>query len=262
MKKTDIEIKLNNQIPKLNNELNKYHKNISLKFKGKVFLVGDNLNKIKELKNDDKIKKNGYYILKFIDEDNNIYFIKLKLCKYTILYFILLLTLIIFPLLYFLMSKTNTNINRQMLFDSLNYEYKFIGDRYVFNFNYGDENYKKVELYDKTTNTTKIHPGTSGQFYIKLNTVGGNKDIIYQMQVKEEVNKPTNLKFILNNKIYNSIYELAQDINGNILQNSNKIIKIEWFWEYDNLDDESDTKDGMFSENYNFLVRMIGTENK
>ena len=149
-----------------------------------------------------------------------------------------------------------------MLFDSLNYEYKFIGDRYVFNFNYGDENYKKVELYDKTTNTTKIHPGTSGQFYIKLNTVGGNKDIIYQMQVKEEVNKPTNLKFRLNNKIYNSIYELAQDINGNILQNSNKIIKIEWFWEYDNLDDESDTKDGMFSENYNFLVRMIGTENK
>ena len=238
MKKTDIEIKLNNQIPKLNNELNKYHKNISLKFKGKVFLVDDNLNKIKELKNDDKIKKNGYYILKFIDEDNNIYFIKLKLCKYTILYFILLLTLIIFPLLYFLMPKTNTNINRQMLFDSLNYEYKFIGDRYVFNFNYGDENYKKVELYDKTTNTTKIHPGTSGQFYIKLNTVGGNKDIIYQMQVKEEVNKPTNLKFRLNNKIYNSIYELAQDINGNILQNSNKIIKIEWFWEYDNLDDE------------------------
>ena len=66
----------------------------------------------------------------------------------------------------------------------------------------------------------------------------------------------------LKNKIYNSIYELAQDINGNILQNSNKIIKIEWFWEYDNLDDESDTKDGMFSENYNFLVRMIGTENK
>lgn len=143
MKKTDIEIKLNNQIPKLNNELNKYHKNISLKFKGKVFLVDDNLNKIKELKNDDKIKKNGYYILKFIDEDNNIYFIKLKLCKYTILYFILLLTLIIFPLLYFLMPKTNININRQMLFDSLNYEYKFIGDRYVFNFNYGDENYKK-----------------------------------------------------------------------------------------------------------------------
>ena len=85
VKKTDIEIKLNNQIPKLNNELNKYHKNISLKFKGKVFLVDDNLNKIKELKNDDKIKKNGYYILKFIDEDNNIYFIKLKLCKYTIL---------------------------------------------------------------------------------------------------------------------------------------------------------------------------------
>ena len=41
-----------------------------------------------------------------------------------------------------------------------------------------------------------------------------------------------------------------------------QIIKIEWFWEYDNLDDESDTKDGMFSENYNFLVRMIGTENK
>ena len=72
VKKTDIEIKLNNQIPKLNNELNKYHKNISLKFKGKVFLVDDNLNKIKELKNDDKIKKNGYYILKFIDEDNNI----------------------------------------------------------------------------------------------------------------------------------------------------------------------------------------------
>ena len=109
--------------------------------KGKVFLVDNNLNKMKELKNGDKIKKNGYYVLKFIDEYNNIYFIKLKLCKYTIIYFILLLALIIFPLLYFLMPKIN--MNRQILFDSLNYEYKFIGDRYVFDFYYGDEKYKK-----------------------------------------------------------------------------------------------------------------------
>lgn len=260
MEKTNIGIKLNNKIPKLHNELNKYHKNISLKFKGKVFLVDNNLNKIEELKNKDKIKKNGYYRLKFIDENNNIFFIKLKLCKFTIIYFILLLILIISPLLYFFMPKLD--INRQMLFDSLNYEYKFNGDQYVFNFYCGDENYKRIELYDKNTNTTKIYPGTFGQFYIKLNTIGGNKDILYQMQVKEEVNKPTNLKFRLNNKIYNSIYELAQDINGNILQNSNRVIKIEWFWKYDNLDDETDTKDGMFNKNYNFLIRMIGTENE
>lgn len=216
MKKTDIEIKLNNQIPKLNNELNKYHKNISLKFKGKVFLVDDNLNKIKELKNDDKIKKNGYYILKFIDEDNNIYFIKLKLCKYTILYFILLLTLIIFPLLYFLMPKTNTNINRQMLFDSLNYEYKFIGDRYVFNFNYGDENYKKVELYDKTTNTTKIHPGTSGQFYIKLNTVGGIK-----MRIKKSVSRFFGVVLATLMFICTPLSAFAAEINTPSVENSN-----------------------------------------
>ena len=99
VEKTNIGIKLNNQVPKLHNELNKYHKNILLKFKGKVFLVDNNLNKIKELKDGDKIKKNGFYRIKFIDEDNNIYFIKLKLCKYPIIYIILLLALLILSFL-------------------------------------------------------------------------------------------------------------------------------------------------------------------
>ena len=58
----------------------KHYKEIS----NQAILCGTVVNEpeIKELKNDDKMKKNGYYILKFIDEDNNIYFINMRNIRY------------------------------------------------------------------------------------------------------------------------------------------------------------------------------------
>lgn len=256
--RNDYGIKINDKIPKLDNQLNVYHRKIKLIFEGKVFLLDRDLKKQEELKNGDKIRKNGEYKLKFISKNNEMYFINIKIIKLNFLFVLLPLFLIILSLLYFF-SQTQ-NIDKRLIFDTLNYEYQFIGDKYVFDFNYGDDTYKKVELYDNVSNTSKIYPGSSGQFYIKINTLGGNKDIAYKMQVKQEVNKPKNLKFRVNGKIYNSINDLAEDINGSILENSNKTIKIEWFWEYETLDDEGDTNDGIYNENYNFLIRMIGSE--
>ena len=41
-------------------------------------------------------------------------------------------------------------------------------------------------------------------------------------------------------------------------ENSKKVIKVEWFWDYETLDDEYDTKDGINNQTYNFKVKMIG----
>ena len=132
---------------------------------------------------------------------------------------------------------------------------------FVFNINYGNNEYKKVELFDKMSNSSKIYPGSSGFFYIYINTLGGNKDINYKMEVEEELNKPQFLKYELNGKIYNSIKELSNDVVGNIKENSNKVIKINWFWEYESSHDIQDTNEGLSNNNYSFLMRMIGIEN-
>ena len=252
-------ILLNNRIPKTEKEKNKYYKNVRLKFEGKAFIVKNNSTIEKELKNGEILKKDGQYLIKFINNQNETSFINIEIKK-IILILVLLLALIIFSLLYFFKFEP-IFIDKQLIFDSLKYDYELKGDTFVFNINYGNNEYKKVELFDKMSNSSKIYPGSSGFFYIYINTLGGNKDINYKMEVEEELNKPQFLKYELNGKIYNSIKELSNDVVGNIKENNNKVIKINWFWEYESSHDIQDTNEGLSNNNYSFLMRMIGIEN-
>lgn len=257
-------IYINNKIPKIEDKENKYYKNITPEFKGKAFIIEkdkDDIEKIKEeLESGKKYKRKGKRIIKFISENDKIYYINIKIRRLLILWLFLFAFLIILGTMLFLNNnRYNSNYN-QVIQEFVSYDVELEGFKYVFNINYEDENFTSVDLTDKVSGKKFIYPGSSGKFYIVVSTNKGNKDMYYKMQVKEEVNKPKNLKFIVNGKTYNSAKELSEHINGNISKNSEKILKIDWIWEYNSNDDEIDTFNGENIENYRFLMSMIGME--
>ncbi len=256
-------IHINDKIPKIEDKENRYYKNIELDFRGKAFIIEknqDNTEEIKEeLESGKKYKKEGKHIIKFINESNEMYYINIKIRKLLILWLFLLAFFIILGTILFFNNKDNSNSN-QIIQGIVSYDVELEGFKYVFDINYENENFTSVELTDKVSGKELIYPGSSGSFYIVVSTKKGNKDMYYKMQVKEEINKPKNLKFIVNGKTYNSAKELSENINGEISKNSERTLKINWLWDYDTNDDIMDTLNGENIENYRFLMTMIGTE--
>ncbi len=257
-------IYINDKIPNSEGKENKYYGNIELDFKGKAFIIEKDKNDIEEIKEElesgKKYKKNGRHIIKFINESDEIYYINIKIRKLLLLWLFLFAFLIILGSILFFNNNKNTPNSNQVIEECVSFDMELKGMKYVFDINYENENFASVKLTNKVSGKEFIYPGSSGSFYIVVSTKNGNKDMYYQMQVKEETNKPKNLKFIVNDKIYNSAKELSESINGEILKNSEKTLKIDWFWDYETKDDASDTLNGENIENYRFLMTMIGTE--
>ena len=81
----------------------------------------------------------------------------------------------------------------------------------------------------------------------------------YSMQIKDEQNKPQFLKFEVDGKTYNSMEELSKHINGTMKKGTTKVLKINWFWNYENDNgDQIDTNDGEILDSYKVLMRIIG----
>lgn len=259
-KKNYYGIYINNKVPKIKNEdnqYNKYYRSIKIKFEGKAFILKDH-NEQEEIKSPYNCKKEGKSTIKFINSKNEIYYINVKIKKLCLVWpffiaFLIMLGTIIF------FCKNNTDM-KYKIDEVLNYDLELEGVKYIFDINYENENFQSIELTDKVTNKKIVYPGSYGSFYIIISTKNGNKDMNYLMQIQEETRKPSNLKFKVNNEIYNSIGELAKNINGTIPKASKEIIKIDWFWEYETKDDITDTEDGINIRNYRFLMRMIGNE--
>lgn len=251
-------ILINNKIPDLENKENKYYKNVILKFQGQAFIVdSNNLREKQELKNGCKLKDDSEYLIKFINEKQDIFFIKIKIQKLFLLWlFLFCLLAIIACVLCF--NNNDKKIN--VISEFSNFDIEFEGCKYVFDINARNQSFQNIRLIDNFSKKDFIYPGSNGNFYIVISTILGNKDMEYTMQIQEETNKPSNLKFKYNNIIYNSLNDLAKDVNGDISKNSTKILKINWFWEYESYDDKTDTNDAMLNEIYNFKIRMIGKE--
>lgn len=124
---------------------------------------------------------------------------------------------------------------------------------------------------NETLVNNRIAPGTSGNFNIIVDTTDSEVGIAYHIAFKEEVNKPTNLKFIYENVEYNSIEELEDKLSGVINANDENKIKtlnIGWKWDYETgsspeeilANDILDTKDAQDIENYTFQVSVTGTQ--
>lgn len=252
-------IYINNKIPKLkdNKNYNKYYNKIELNFEGKAYII-DNGKEKEELKNNSKYKKKGKHTIKYINTKNEIYFIDIEIKRYGLIWLFFILLILLLGSLLLLIPPTDKK--KYKIDEAINFDVDFEANKYVFNINFGNTEFQNISLTDSVKNKKLIYPGTKGAFYVQISTKNGNKDMLYSMQIQDELNKPNNLKFEIDGKKYNSMKELSESINGTIQKDTNKILKIKWFWEYESDNgDFIDTKDGETIENYKVLIRMMGT---
>lgn len=133
-----------------------------------------------------------------------------------------------------------------------------------------------ISLADTITSSSikenRIAPGTNGDFTIVVDASGTEVDLDYKVELLEETNKPQNLKFSYNGNVYSSLTELisAEEVfEGKIShndENMKKEILIEWEWPYESFDengdilDEIDMIDGENITNYEFTLKINGTQ--
>lgn len=129
----------------------------------------------------------------------------------------------------------------------------------------------KSTVNNETLVNNKIAPGTEGSFQIKLDATGSEVGINYAIKFENETQKSTNLKFIYDEKIFDSVTELQQSLTGTINandENKTKTLTINWKWPYEtgNTSEEIkendilDTENAKQISNYTFDVIISGTQ--
>ncbi|MCI8412066.1 MAG: hypothetical protein HFJ40_06540 [Clostridia bacterium] len=124
---------------------------------------------------------------------------------------------------------------------------------------------------NQTLEGNKIAPGTSGSFNIIVDASDTKVGINYKIEFLNEINKPTNLKFIYDNVKYNSVTDLEDRLSGSIYaneENKEKILNIKWIWDYETGNNEEeisnndiiDTKDAINMKNYTFDINISGSQ--
>ena len=252
-------IRINKKIPKLkdNKNINKYYGSIKPSFEGKAYIIEDCKEK-QELTSNRRYRKKGKHTIKYINSKHENYFIDIEIKSLKILWLFLFLLILLF-LIISQIKMPEKDSNEYNISESIDFDVNLEGNKYVFDINYGDTDYKNVSLTSNSNDSKYIYPGTSGVFYIKISTKKGNKDMIYSMQIRDESNKPQLLKFEIDGKTYNSMEELSKHINGTMKKGTSKVLKINWSWNYENGDgDQFDTNDGEILDNYKVLMRIIG----
>ena len=168
--------------------------------------------------------------------------------------FILIIILIlIFIFLSFYKSKKN-------IFDDITIFslWNGIGDKNEYVINPEKRENIKIDVFKTVEKGTEIYkkiaPGSHGKFTIKLTKpIEANSDVV----LKELSNKPQNLIFTLNQKQYDSIEKMQQEINEIFKIQDEVTIYWEWPYELDTENDIQDTKEGEKAERYLFEVNAI-----
>lgn len=138
-----------------------------------------------------------------------------------------------------------------------------------------NEDVKTIRLADTSNKETllngKIAPGTSGQFYLKINAVGSEVAVDYKVTFGNEKNKPDNIIFKYDGKTYSSLSEIdaIQGTMG-LTDYKSQLIKVEWDWPYETgsavngiaSGDKVDTQNGQDNLDYTFDVIATGTQSK
>ena len=138
-----------------------------------------------------------------------------------------------------------------------------------------NEDVKTIRLADTSNKETllngKIAPGTSGQFYLKINAVGSEVAVDYKVTFENEKNKPDNIIFKYDGKTYSSLSEIdaIQGTMG-LTDYKSQLIKVEWEWPYETgsavngiaSGDKVDTQNGQDNLGYTFDVIATGTQSK
>lgn len=140
-----------------------------------------------------------------------------------------------------------------------------------FKANAGDET-AITDIVLKNGTEEKIAPGSNGSFQIKVDALGSDVDVKYNVNVTEE-KLPSNMVFYIEgneeNK-YTSLAELARtELTGTLLTTGSqtKTYTINWDWPFNSYNpvdnsllDNSDVADGISTASYGFQVEIIGEQ--
>lgn len=163
-------------------------------------------------------------------------------------------------------NKYNTSIKGEGLAEIATWNFKVNGKK---------EEIQSIDLASTINSQTildsKLAPGTSGSFDIIIDATDTQVGIKYNIISIEETNKPHNLKFIYEEKEYNSLSELQEKLSGTINANDKnkvRILKILWKWNYEtgttveeiNSNNLLDTKDVQNIQNYKFTICVSGEQ--
>lgn len=129
----------------------------------------------------------------------------------------------------------------------------------------------KSTIDNNSLKNNKIAPGTEGSFQIKIDANNSDVGINYIINFENETSKPTNLKFVYDNKTYNTLEELKDNLTGVINANDNdkiKVITIDWNWSYEtgttkdekDKNDVIDTREAKTLNDYTFDIIVTGTQ--
>lgn len=274
MKKEDkyYGIRFNDDIPKVD-EINKFNKEVELRFMGKAYLVERKDNTVEkiELQNYHKLKKEGLYEIEFTNNLQETYTLKLRIEKsYLFLIIFILLGIIAFAML--LPINNNKTLFKTFLdvIDLYVIEVDIEDPhRYIFDVKFENLVSSEISLPAtmdaKAVSKNKIAPGVNGDFSIIISTMNSTVDMKYSVKFEDITNeKPANLKFKIKgtNNEFSTLQELEKYLKGNIAKQTEKEIIIEWQWAYeiDDTQDIIDTKDGINLSNYNFRIKVYGEE--
>ena len=146
---------------------------------------------------------------------------------------------------------------------------------WVFKVNGQEDSVQNVNLLstynDEALVNNKVAPGTSGSFNIVIDATGSEVGVDYNVTFLNESEKPQNLVFVYDDTKYSTIQDLEQDLSGTINaneENKTRTITIDWEWQYETgnneneiaQNDEIDTQNAKQIENYNFDIRVTGTQ--
>ena len=132
-----------------------------------------------------------------------------------------------------------------------------------------------IDLNSTINNTTltngKLAPGTSGFFEINIDATEAEVGVNYKVEFLNENNLPRNLQILYDNRTFDSILDLNNELQGTIFANEGekqRKIMIFWSWPYEIGDNEmevkenniEDTQDGKNGGNYTFDILVTGTQ--
>ncbi len=286
-KKEYYGIYFNKDIPKIDDKINKYNKEVEIIFEGKAYLVErDEDNNIKEkieIDNKYKLKKEKDYEIEFINNDGKIYWIKVRI-ESSYLFLLLLLFIIGFIIGLALCKPFNPEASLlHKLYDYINISLIQLDvdenseNTVHYDFDVSFENISSEDI--NLTNTinakslvkNKICPGTSGSFSIIITTKSSTVDMRYKVLFENITNdKTSNMCFKIRgtDEKYSTLQELEKSLSGIIKKKSQEEIIIDWEWMYETgenqntiiQNDQVDTFEGRNLESYIFKILVTGEE--
>ncbi len=278
-------IYFNDDIPKLDDKINKYSKEVEIKFEGTAYLIerdDDNeiIEKI-EIKNKSKLNKENDYEIEFINDIGETYWIQVRI-ESSYLFLLLLLFVIGFIIGLALCRPFDTdNSPLSKFYDFIDLSILQLDidkeNEVHYDFDVSFENITSEDI--NLTNTinakslvkNKICPGTSGSFSIIITTKKSTVDMKYKVLFENITNdKTSNMIFKIRGKDdeYSTLQELEKNLIGIIKKRSQQEIIIDWQWAYETGEnyntvienDKVDTTEGKNLESYKFKILVTGEE--